>query len=84
MGGALGDTYYTILFGLGVSATISNKMQQMFDLKDEEGNMLTGDKDDYLYEYLHGHINQRQLGGVFGLWQHIGKVSSFDVYLPSL
>ena len=52
MNTALTDVFYTILLGLDGSASIGG-IQEMYDLKDENGNQLSGDIDTYAYEYFH-------------------------------
>ncbi|BDD03963.1 hypothetical protein [Aureibacter tunicatorum] len=53
MDGALTDVFYTILLGLDGSASIGGE-QEMYDLKDENGNQLSGDGEieAYAYEYF--------------------------------
>ncbi len=55
LNGALRDSLYTLLLALDGSASIGDEEQQMFDLKDEDGNKLTGGElEGYAYEYFHG------------------------------
>ncbi len=46
------DIFYTILLGLDGSASIGGT-QEMYDLKDEKGNQLSGEIEGYAYEYFH-------------------------------
>ncbi|WP_378172590.1 hypothetical protein [Aquimarina sp. SS2-1] len=46
------DIFYTILLGLDGSASIGGT-QEMYDLKDENGNQLSGEIEGYAYEYFH-------------------------------
>ena len=46
------DIFYTILLGLDGSASIGG-IQEMYDLKDENGNQLSGEIEGYAYEYFH-------------------------------
>lgn len=46
------DIFYTILLGLDGCASIGG-IQEMYDLKDENGNQLTGEIEGYAYEYFH-------------------------------
>lgn len=52
MNTALTDVFYTILLGLDGCASIGG-IQEMYDLKDENGNQLSGEIDAYVYEYFH-------------------------------
>ena len=45
------DIFYTILLGLDGSASIGG-IQEMYDLKDENGNQLSGEIEGYAYEYF--------------------------------
>ena len=45
------DVFYTILLGLDGSASIG-RIQEMYDLKDENGNQLSGEIEGYAYEYF--------------------------------
>lgn len=51
---ALNDTLYSILLGLDGCTSIGHETQQLFELKDEDGNLLTGELEGYAYEYFHG------------------------------
>lgn len=51
--GALRDAFYTILLGLDGCAAIGNGLQQIFELKDEDGNELTGDLESHAYDFFH-------------------------------
>jgi len=46
------DIFYTILLGLDGSASIGG-IQEIYDLKDEKGNQLSGEIEGYAYEYFH-------------------------------
>jgi len=46
------DIFYTILLGLDGCASIGG-IQEMYDLKDEDGNQLSGEIEGYAYEYFH-------------------------------
>ncbi|WP_405207157.1 hypothetical protein [Aquimarina sp. LLG6339-5] len=46
------DIFYTILLGLDGSASIGG-IQKMYDLKDKNGNQLSGEIEGYAYEYFH-------------------------------
>ena len=46
------DIFYTILLGLDGSASIGG-IQEMYDLKDENGNQLSGEIEGFAYEYFH-------------------------------
>ncbi len=48
---SLTDIFYTILLGLDGSASIGG-IQEMYDLKDEKGNQLSGEIEGYAYEYF--------------------------------
>jgi Glu-tRNA(Gln) amidotransferase subunit E-like FAD-binding protein len=50
--GILTDTFYTILLGLDGCASIGG-IQEMYELKDENGNQLSGEIEGYAYEYFH-------------------------------
>ncbi|WP_343635655.1 hypothetical protein [Fluviicola sp.] len=47
------DIFYTILLGLDGCASIGG-IQEMYELRDENGNQLSGDIEGYAYEYFHG------------------------------
>ncbi|WP_421750260.1 hypothetical protein [Croceimicrobium sp.] len=47
----LTDIFYTILLGLDGCASIGG-IQEMYDLKDENGNQLSGEIERYAYEYF--------------------------------
>ena len=51
MDGTLTDIFYTILLGLDGCASIGGT-QEMYDLKDENGNQLSGEIEEYAYEYF--------------------------------
>ena len=51
MDGTLTDIFYTILLGLDGCASIGG-IQEMYDLKDEDGNQLSGEIEGYAYEYF--------------------------------
>ncbi|MBX2827449.1 MAG: hypothetical protein KTR22_04770 [Flavobacteriaceae bacterium] len=46
------DIFYTILLGLDGSASIGG-VQEMYDIKDEKGNQISGEIEGYAYEYFH-------------------------------
>ena len=48
------DIFYSILLGLDGSASIGG-IQELYDLKDENGNQLSGEIEVYAYEYFHGY-----------------------------
>ena len=50
--GILTDTFYTILLGLDGCASIGG-IQEMYELKDENGNQLSGEIESSAYEYFH-------------------------------
>lgn len=52
MNGTLTDIFYTILLGLDGCASIGGT-QELYDLKDENGNQLSGEIEGYAYEYFH-------------------------------
>ena len=52
MNSALTDVFYTILLGLDGCASIGG-IQEMYELKDENGNQLNGKIEGYAYEYFH-------------------------------
>ncbi|WP_434035707.1 hypothetical protein [Formosa sp. 4Alg 33] len=52
MNSALPDVFYTILLGLDGCASIGG-IQEMYELKDENGNQLSGEIEGYAYEYFH-------------------------------
>ncbi|WP_299611275.1 hypothetical protein [uncultured Aquimarina sp.] len=45
------DIFYTILLGLNGSASIGG-IQEMYDLKDDNGNQLTGEIESFAYKYF--------------------------------
>ncbi len=45
------DIFYSILLGLDGSASIGGT-QEMYDLKDEKGNQLSGEIEGYAYDYF--------------------------------
>lgn len=53
---ALNDTLYSILLGLDGSTRIGKLPQQLYDLKDEDRNQLSGELEGYAYEYFHTNI----------------------------
>jgi hypothetical protein len=46
------DIFYSILLGLDGCASIGG-IQERYDLKDENGNQLSGEIEGYAYEYFH-------------------------------
>lgn len=48
----LRDTFYTILLGLDGCASIGQN-QELYEIKDENGNLLSGEIEGYAYEYFH-------------------------------
>ncbi len=56
MNTTLTDVFYTILLGLDGCASIGG-IQELYELKDENGNLLTGEIDGYAYEYFHESNN---------------------------
>jgi len=48
----LTDAYYTILLGLDGSASIGG-IQEMYDLKSEDGSQISEEIEGYAYEYFH-------------------------------
>ena len=52
MNGMLTDVFYTILLGLDGCASIGG-IQEMYDLKDKNGTQLSGEIEEYAYEYFH-------------------------------
>lgn len=52
MDGTLTDIFYTVLLGLDGSASIGG-IQELYDLKDENGNQLSGEIESHAYEYFH-------------------------------
>ena len=46
------DTFYTILLGLDGCSMIGES-QQLYEIKDENGNLLSGEIEGYAYEYFH-------------------------------
>ena len=51
MNSALTDVFYTILLGLDGCASIGG-IQEMYELKDENGNQLNGEIEGIAYEYF--------------------------------
>ena len=49
---SLTDIFYNILLGLDGCASIGGT-QEMYDLKDENGNQLSGEIEGYAYKYFH-------------------------------
>jgi hypothetical protein len=49
---AFTDIFYSILLGLDGCASIGG-IQEIYDLKDENGNQLSGEIEGYAYEYFH-------------------------------
>ncbi|MGV0978019.1 hypothetical protein [Empedobacter falsenii] len=47
----LRDTFYTILLGLDGCASIGNN-QELYEIKDENGNLISGEIEGYAYEYF--------------------------------
>ncbi len=52
MDGTLTDIFYTVLLGLDGSASIGG-IQELYDLKVENGNQLSGEIEGHAYEYFH-------------------------------
>ena len=52
MNETLTDVFYTILLGLDGCASIGG-IQEMYDLKSENGNQISGEIEGYAYEYFH-------------------------------
>ncbi len=52
MDNTLSDVFYTILLGLDGCASIGG-IQEMYDLKDENSNQLSGEIEGYAYQYFH-------------------------------
>jgi len=52
MDNALTDVFYTVLLGLDGCASIGG-IQEIYDLKDENGNQLSGKIEGYAHEYFH-------------------------------
>ena len=52
MNSTLTDVFYTILLGIDGSASIGG-VQETYELKDENGNLLNGEIEGYAYEYFH-------------------------------
>jgi len=52
MNSTLTDVFYTILLGLDGCASIGG-IQELYELKDENGNQLNGEIERYAYEYFH-------------------------------
>ncbi|WP_040252120.1 hypothetical protein [Psychroserpens mesophilus] len=52
MNSTLTDVFYTILLGLDGCASIGG-IQEMYELKDENGNQLNGEIEGYAYEYFY-------------------------------
>ena len=50
--GSFTDIFYSILLGLDGSASIGG-IQEVYDLKDENGNQLSGEIEGYAYDYFH-------------------------------
>lgn len=50
------DIFYTILLGLDGSTSIGG-IQELYELKDEEGNLISGEIEPYAYEYFHNSKN---------------------------
>ena len=50
---SLTDVFYSILLGLDGCTSIGG-IQEMYDLKDESGNQLSGKIEGYAYKYFHG------------------------------
>lgn len=50
---AFTDIFYTILLGLDGCTSIGNE-QISYNLKDENGNQISGDIESHAYEYFHG------------------------------
>jgi len=48
----LTDIFYTILLGLDGCASIGG-IQEIYDLKDQNGNQLSGEIEGYAYEFFH-------------------------------
>ena len=48
----LRDTFYTILLGLDGCSMIGES-QQLYEIKDENGNLISGEIEGYAYEYFH-------------------------------
>ncbi|MGB0871049.1 MAG: hypothetical protein ACPGSD_15770 [Flavobacteriales bacterium] len=48
---ALTDVFYTILLGIDGCASIGG-VQEDYELKDENGNLLSGDIEGYAYDYF--------------------------------
>jgi hypothetical protein len=48
----LRDTFYTILLGLDGCSAIG-KSQELYEIKDENGNLISGEIEGYAYEYFH-------------------------------
>ena len=46
------DIFYSILLGLDGCASIGG-IQEIYDLKDEDGNQISGEIEGYAYEYFH-------------------------------
>ena len=51
MNSTLTDVFYTILLGIDGSASIGG-VQETYELKDENGNLLNGEIEGYAYEYF--------------------------------
>ncbi|WP_299255900.1 hypothetical protein [uncultured Aquimarina sp.] len=51
MDNSLTDVFYIILLGLDGSASIGGT-QEIYELKDEKGNQLSGNIEDHAYEYF--------------------------------
>ena len=50
--GILTDVFYTILLGLDGCASIGG-IQEMYDIKDENGNQISGEIEEFAYQYFH-------------------------------
>ena len=48
----LRDTFYTILLDLDGCSTIGRN-QHLYEIKDENGNLINGEIEGYAYEYFH-------------------------------
>lgn len=48
----LRDTFYTILLGLDGCSAIG-KSQELYEIKDENGNLISGEIEGYAYKYFH-------------------------------
>ncbi len=52
------DIFYSILLGLDGSASIGG-IQEMYDLKDENGNQLSGNIESYAFKYFQEKLQRR-------------------------